>query len=268
MGRLDSNWQTHVAALHFGVDAQRALQLLLEPEIEQAILAGHADTFNKLRSVPGFEMVMERLVERKTREPAEPDFVLSFAALLGSQETDSLRAASTWTLLTNATADLLPWIKPFALAPMGLRALIKRGPDRVLKDLIGTLSSVPEEFTRDNGEQWLDYLVACIDSGKGDLPEVLNSIRVPGGADTYLLVLLAATQKKLGKTKPELVSNLRPSGDPSSVITAFADWVTQDKFDAVALATYRRRLGLAIPKISCRGLCTKQSRRTRNKGGY
>ncbi len=60
----DPFWQTSLAALHYGVEPDRAAQVLLERPLMEAIQRGTEADFLKSAAVPGFTTVFERILDR------------------------------------------------------------------------------------------------------------------------------------------------------------------------------------------------------------
>jgi len=57
------NWQLELVALHFGVDREKAAQVLLRDPITEAIRAQDNAAFARLIQVPGFPEVFEKLID-------------------------------------------------------------------------------------------------------------------------------------------------------------------------------------------------------------
>lgn len=238
MRRLDPSWQTHVAAVHFGVDAPKAAQLLLQPEIEQSIVAGDTKRFKELQSVPGFEVVLEQVVEQKAQDEMEPAFVLSCAALLTSGSLASARISTVWSLLVSGTNKMLPWEKPFALAEPGLKAILAHESKTTLSNLVGSLTSVSEKFVSEEEGHWLAYLRACFDLSKNQegFGAALTEIRVPGDAHFYCEVIMGAADADFPVKYPALAKSLRPTPAAKEAVPFFASRTTDLRFDQKMIA--------------------------------
>lgn len=60
----DPDWQRSLAALHYGVEPDRAEQVLLERPLIEAIQSGTEADFAKSAAVPGFTTVFQRILDR------------------------------------------------------------------------------------------------------------------------------------------------------------------------------------------------------------
>src|SRR5205807_1093555 len=79
--RLDAKWATAIAAIHYGIPPQRALQVLIEPELVASIANANADVFTTLSKVPGFLQVLERTIELRAGS-MEPEFLTNAMLLI------------------------------------------------------------------------------------------------------------------------------------------------------------------------------------------
>jgi len=93
----DPNWQRSLAAMHFGVAPEHALQVLIEPALSRAMVDGDAQAFLAQSRRQGFAEVLVKMIDDANR-PRQT--VAHAAMLLGSLQDDGAPwRAGVWTRL-------------------------------------------------------------------------------------------------------------------------------------------------------------------------
>lgn len=93
----DPDWQRSLAAIHFGVQPEHALQVLLEPQIRTAIQDTDHEEFEELVKIRGFAGVLIRVIEAS---PLDMMQIESLASLLSNADLPSDRwVSSAWRTL-------------------------------------------------------------------------------------------------------------------------------------------------------------------------
>lgn len=125
MAEYDSNWQTHLAALHYGVPPARVLQVVVGPEIEAAILQGDQSRFDDASNIVGWGRTLLALVERRlSAKTIEGSFLANTAAFLSEKAKDS-HIADVWKALAKACRSFGAPYKSGGGSIEGYRALAK-----------------------------------------------------------------------------------------------------------------------------------------------
>lgn len=80
---LDPNWQRSIAAIHYGVKPEQALQILIEQPIKKAISERDIEEFKKLTVVSAFDRVFQRVLDREvSANPVDFSFIFNAVLLL------------------------------------------------------------------------------------------------------------------------------------------------------------------------------------------
>lgn len=119
----------YLAALHFNVTLDKALQVLIRKRIERDIAEANLDDLRELARVPGFPDVSEELVEESHAEWAESDpSLITLAAVLISklEEESDQRWPSIWVHLKNGARRVDKWPILNETTANGLRILVER----------------------------------------------------------------------------------------------------------------------------------------------
>ena len=66
---FDSEWQSGLAALYYGVSPDKALQVLIEEKLRGAVHANSKDTFLQINKTPGFDSVFTKFIENIQNSP-------------------------------------------------------------------------------------------------------------------------------------------------------------------------------------------------------
>lgn len=103
----DAKWQQSLAAIHFGVHPDNALQVYLAPELREAIRFGNADAFAQQVAIKGFDRVLLRHISDNRLDHSE---IGSLCKLLNAADVDGERwVPLAWRRLRKGflEADLL-----------------------------------------------------------------------------------------------------------------------------------------------------------------
>ena len=123
IARFESDWRESIAAIYYNIPRAKALQVLMQPEIQAAIAQGDADAFGKLAVVPGFDALLEQIVEQMTR-PTDPEFVTNAAYLIKSAKLlFNPRISSIHRNLIASMNEPQPWKRITQIAGLGISAL-------------------------------------------------------------------------------------------------------------------------------------------------
>lgn len=221
-------WRTSVAALHFGVPETHALQLLLGDRIIEAVNAGDSDQFSELRAVPGFESVLEGVVQDgQTRSNS---FVSNLASLLSTAELTEATDNDVWKSLGQAALRFSNWDKFDSLTASGLKAIVDRSSASVRVSIIRSLSALPSEGAV-TGASWVENAAAAT-SGSDSKYIGLQHLRVPASAEFYLSVIDASLAAKLDA---EFKAALIPVAKLPDIIEHLSEAAALDGYGSVTL---------------------------------
>lgn len=223
---FDANWQTNVAAVHFGREPGVAVQLLLDPEIEAAVDTGNVKKFAELMDVPGFEGRLDEYTSRM--DFSDASLLARAAALVSALPSTSPRVETIWERLTAAAAKSNAWATDDELAASGLEALSKHGGLATQRELVRVLTTATSPFPENIGPDTWATNVATVVKGGGSADAVLNAVAeivVPGDADFFVKAL---TSKSVSINE-RMISALVPK-DPQEANGAVLAHLTEGGF--------------------------------------
>ncbi len=177
---LDEHWQASVAGLHFGVEKEKGLQLVMKEPLTKAIQDGNVNEFTKWAVIPGFDIVLENVLESASQEP---EFTANACLLFGSQsfEADAW-VESVWKQLVKRQAGAPNnWQRLTPDHVKGIEALIKNCAEadvqKYIEPLTARLSQVEASLLNDKAfaQSWSDCVEIIFDgaaSKKSRMPEI------------------------------------------------------------------------------------------------
>ena len=214
---FDADWKASIAAIHFGVERGLASEVLLEQPMRTAISEGDIEKFKPLTSVPGFPLILHRIVEADSKSP-DVQIVLNTSLLLASVETaltnhlfshiwtilrKSLEESGGFALFGQQEADALPLL---------VRSCPKEGRPKFVGVCAGMIAALPDEITRNKG--FVEALVSfwrTVEEMQGESDFLPRTIIVPGSA-----IVFGSVADSL-RDKPELLRRLNTSQDSRSI---------------------------------------------------
>ncbi|MCA6249376.1 P-loop NTPase fold protein [Phenylobacterium sp.] len=229
----DPDWQRSLAALHYGVEPDRAEQVLLERPLMEAIQSGSEADFAKGAAVPGFTTVFQRILDRVGN--GDPVFSATNAIRLYNALELPADAASkdAWqrmrTLYSNHF-NSQEFTRPDVEA---LEILIARCPidelDHFLETAAKRMSAIQDKaFLKAGGVA--SFVEACriimstaIDQGKTEL-----TLTMQGDPRFYLQALTLASEDQA------LLARLRSSANPEIIVESLATMVDDSSIDPTA----------------------------------
>lgn len=230
IANYDPNWQRSVAAIHFGVPPEHAVQVLIEQPLRAAINAKDHEEFSRLAKIVGFEQVLQKVVDQATiGEGADPSFVLKASALLNDlNATDQTWATAVWRSLRRGFSKPTAWQ---ALSPdeaPSLAALLKHSNEPetalILNSVANKLATMHEEGTKAPafaGE--VAQICAVAADAASKLKLALPDILVPGTAGLFLNILAACSTNELVR------SALKSKASPDEIVGELANILGDQK---------------------------------------
>lgn len=107
-----SDWRNRLAALHHNVPTEKALQVLITPQVEEALAIADLDWLREQERIPGFDDIVERIVEdsHKDWSMSEPLTLANTALSIAGLEGEAKGAYSqTWRYLSLAAMAVERW---------------------------------------------------------------------------------------------------------------------------------------------------------------
>jgi hypothetical protein len=259
----DPNYQKNLAALHFGVEPDKAMQVLIGRKVEGALRGGDGEAITGLISVQGFRDVCSSIVSRNLKGwvAVEPQSIAlaalaldavpeqsvghnTWAQLLGAAtDIESWQGGSAaWDQRLGTVADIESWRELSEKVGRGLSVLLRRCEDSSrIKFATAILQRVSKASPSAKGEgdkvtsygKWAAAWCACVlpvlrqieDEGP---PKVIeDNLKVPGAANIYLSVMSAA----VGANSDKIVEYLVPAALPSDVVQELTNHYNPGKLD-------------------------------------
>lgn len=216
MARLSPEWQIEVAAIHFGVEPRKAMQLILEPELEKVSASAEQDRFITLANIPGFARTLENWISNKKDDPlagVDPATLLNVAAFSRAASDLSGEWEDISATLRDACSNLNSWSQPTPHARPGVEALRTEDfePGRPLLQALGAKSN-----TKLTPGAWLDMVDAVLPAKNPAV--LLREVAPPFEGAGYLALLEACGEREWHKTRERLLRRLAPKEHPDAVV--------------------------------------------------
>ena len=247
------DWREALAAIHFGCEKDRALQLLMGQRINQALTAGDTETLRSMQAIPGFAHVCEKIVEEKAagwREAEGRTIAIAAGALAGLRVTEDSSWTRSWLLLCQAAGRVSSWSGVDAQVGQGICSLLQRHVDESFARQV--LAALRDSFAPEKGEKTSDRkAVQAWASGVADVlrtvttnfPTLAREFSVGGSADTYISVAgIAAEDDQLR----DVQAFFRPAVDPTEVVGALSQSIGQGTYDDSAAAGVALMMGFDL----------------------
>jgi hypothetical protein len=152
----DWEWQKYLAAAHFNVDPEAALELLLGQEIERALADDKAGALEKLQATSGFEIILHSTIMDKIADWTKSDPISLFKiseTIAKLSLNDSATRAEIWKRLGNAVAGIDQSLDDQGQIRDGLVALVENSSDsdcrRVVRAILSALEISVDEGSED-----------------------------------------------------------------------------------------------------------------------
>jgi len=223
---FDPDWKASVAAIHFGVERDLASEVLLEQPIREAITDRSVPKLGLLTGVPGFSLILHRIVDDDAESP-DAQRVLNTAWLLASVETavTNQHFSETWRLLRSSLTSSGAFALFGQAEADASVALIKNCPEHDRSEFVGTcakmISVLPNEITQAKGfvEALVSFWKAVeeMQNGSNLLPK---TIAVPGSE-----IVFGSVADRLDN-KPEILRRLNTRLDANTIMVYIVSLLT------------------------------------------
>jgi hypothetical protein len=230
------NWREGLAAIHFNVRKDRALQVVIGGQIKDALMQDDGETFKKLAAIPGFTGVLEKQMEASSPNWAKGEtrnlaIAASLVATVPAAEDPSL--ARTWNLLRRGAEGAGSWLRFDERSADGIIQIFRRFPDTsLLTALMGSVTkSIHVGTVAEPADinAWLDGVFAILRALKTDYATTIHSsLMVPGSSAEYITTMdVASTRVDDG----ELLSYLRPQASRRVILDQINKVVADGNFE-------------------------------------
>lgn len=239
----EPKWRQYLGALHFNIPPERVMHILIADRLEKALMDGKGDLLLSLHELPGFEEILEHIVEERGVEWAQeqPGYLgMAAAALKELDQGISNKKPyleSIWALLyTLAKTAQGSWIPFGEVTVKGLHAILEKSPPLKREELEKTFAdgiarTAPPGDEEEGWEEWYHGIVAFVRGSKDlGLEQILQAhFRVPGSAHGYIQVMVRLTQEKDAFS---LAPYFVPVESGRNVIQAIASLCAEGKISA------------------------------------
>ena len=228
----EPEWQKYLAALHFNVSPEIAIQVLLERTVTGAFREGNTEELKQRQSIPGFLEVCELIIERNYMDWVrdQPSMIAGAALSLGGlEQIEGPEWKQLWRSLRMAASDVKSWTDLDERMGKGIVTIVERctEADRsaLSESLVRSLSdSVPKPevedaiLDREIAQQWvkgtLPFVRKLHDIGQGELLE--RDFRVIGTARSYIEVM---TVLSVDEDSENLATFYKPEKQGEDIVT-------------------------------------------------
>ncbi len=227
----DSDWQKYLAALHFNVPPEKAMQVVLRPVLDRTLPKGDADELAKYASVPAFSDHIDYYLAENCRDWAEnqPETLARAASVLEKISEVQGEWKSAWQYLSQGAKIVSQWHGLNKELAEGISLILKREEDESCRvDLAGTIvrgiRADPEMKDKDGNEPdqsivetWVDgAMVLCRAFTNYGCRTVMDMFQVPGSANTYLT---AVSQMAKKDNVADVAQFFQPEVDPEQIVS-------------------------------------------------
>ena len=179
-----NEWPVEIAAIYFGVPLNKAAQVLLEDDIEQAIIENDRETFRELSQIPGFQTTLNgkfRAIEESIASKQEAiKYLFNAANLLNAVDVNSDPWQNeNWELLGEAFANRTRISVPRGNIDQPIDAILQNFSKDHIKEIRSSLfSSVGEDLLKSNANRRqaivkvLSAFIEAADDAGDDLEEI------------------------------------------------------------------------------------------------
>lgn len=225
--RLDPDWRRDVAAIHFGVPSDRALQLLLRERVSAAVGDGLADQFAELEHIRGFDVVLEQLIN-DDEELKLPRFYANLSALLSDAGVSGAARDAVMNRIQAAAAEFGRWDTLDDLTAIGLAKIAKAAEPKTIAGMLHSLA-LDDSLESIAPSVWVHNVAAIVTANPGGAPA---SIRVPLNAAFFVSCVRAAIVAGIS----EFAQRFTSKATADEVGAALGQWAEEEGFSQDAKA--------------------------------
>ena len=236
---VSSDFPRHLAALHYNIEPQKALQTLMEEDVVNALKNNDVESLKEYNAVSGFVDVCDNIIEDRLEDwlESDPNTIANSANVFEVLDSETEKDfARIWNRLGRAVNRVNSWNGTDESLGKGLVAILNHCQEDKYKNLplhvIETISNTdpiePSENSEDEErdidskvvKDWISGALTLLTYYRSaNLDEEIDKFRVPGGAQFYVEIL-----SELSKNPAPLdfTDYFKPKSDPQDVIDRLA----------------------------------------------
>ena len=199
---VGDDYREALAAIHFNVPKEKALQVLMGQFVRKALSEGNIEELKERENIPGFAQVIEHVIGEDCFswiKAESPTIAITAYTLSQIMQQDDPSLQRSWKLLCDSASNTESWYSFDHEVGNGIVQLIKRRPQvEFLSKIIGALSKSPagdqkEGQAADPGKisSWLEGVIevlkTVIELGQTSLAKEYFSVN--GSASIYVSVI-------------------------------------------------------------------------------
>lgn len=208
----DKKWTTYLAAAHFNVHPDVALEVLLGPEIEKTLLEGDAGRLNDLSKTNGFELILNSLVTSKANLWAQenPGNFFDIAATLQHVNFVDVGAQShIWRDLNSKIGLIFSPVVPGRACELGIKAILENSPKiakanaatGIIRALKLPRTDLPANAS-EHGSEWFSLIETAAKEVRDSISEeefkaIFSNISVPSNVQFLIGFAISANESKI-----------------------------------------------------------------------
>lgn len=245
-GTVGADWQRQLAAVHFNVEPEKSLQILVGGDVAAAFASGDGSALDGLADVAGLDEVVLEAIRSVAYEGSPDEVALAARALATADIGGGPSIRSAWdTLIRQAgpSEEVKQISRPVG---EGLAALIRLASshgytaeaERLASRAVGALA---RETVGEMGsiltQQWVGAATPVIrEINRSGLEKALSGLTVQAPPTAYIEVLSALSEQHDAEV---LARYLQPSAGPSEILDALTATVQAGEFRVEHLEAVR-----------------------------
>lgn len=256
---IDPDWAKYLAAAHFNVEPQLALELLLGQEIENALISSDAKRLQDLSKTVGFDSIVHNVVSEKAASTwaATPTLFFDVAAQLSLLTAPlSLTGQAMWNDMAKACLSIEKKLPASDDTPAGINAVIHNCNsyylERVANKIREALSISGGDPTSEGwekfGQRWA-AAVAALYTSLRSLPEGANIVKKIGkvlAGEPIPFTFEIAKEVSKNKIDWDIVEIFGSKDDLGKAISAIVN-VQEPPHDTEAIISVLLRQPTSVP---------------------
>lgn len=250
-----ADWTKYLAAAHFNVAPEAALELLLSKEIEAVLLAGDVDRLADLSKTHGFSSVLHDVVATNVYKWASeaPGVFFDVAATLDAVGLADVASSHIWQDFAEAVASIVAPFVPNERSPVGVSSVVRHAADGrratiarlVMNCLTRSRDSLKEGVVEiaKAGDLWFSMVDALLEAANGinqkDFEYLSTDIQLYDRVE-----FIFSVTRRLSKSQKLSLANFKTNLAPNDIANGIVSMVT-----AVEPPTDIREIVLAFIQV-------------------
>ncbi|MBW2036404.1 MAG: hypothetical protein JRI41_02830 [Deltaproteobacteria bacterium] len=226
----ESRLQEYLAALHFNVEPEKAVQVLIGDEVKDALRSGKSERLKKMQEqveANSFSTVLYNIIAGEWQEWArnEPPVLAKAAlALQDLKEDESDEWESIWERIIQGTREA-QWANLDKDVGKGIAAVLRRSKDeKVAKDILAHITEPeqPQESetqrNMDVARNWAQGVIEVLyEIHDFNYQDILSKFGILGSAEFYLEVMRSLAESE-DERKASLEEYFVPKAEPNEIV--------------------------------------------------